>query len=67
MNAIQNVAASLAPLLVAGSAWAQNGTVMDDAIVGSGWIGGYGGYWMPTIALAVGVGLVVWVVKQQQK
>ena len=66
MNAIKGVGISLAPLLVAGSAWAQNGTMMGGGMWGPGGMGGYGGYWMPILVLAVVVGLVVWVVKRKK-
>ena len=32
---------------------------------GGGWMGGYGGLWMPILFLVVLVALVVWVVKQK--
>lgn len=40
---------------------------MNGGMWGSGWMGGYAGYWVPILGLAVAVGLVVWVVKQQKK
>ena len=67
MNALHSVGVGLASLLGAGSALAQNGPRMHDGMWGSGWMGGYGGYWVPLLVLAVVVGLVVWVVKQQKK
>jgi uncharacterized membrane protein len=67
MNALHRVGVGLASLLVTGSALAQNGRMMNGGTWGTGWMGGYGGYWMPILVLSVVVGLVVWVVKQQQK
>jgi hypothetical protein len=67
MNALQSVGVGLASLLATGSTLAQNGTMMNGGMWGSGWMGGYGGYWVPILVLAVSVGLVVWVVKQQKK
>ena len=67
MNALQSLGVGLASLLATGSTLAQNGTMMNGGTWGSGWMGGYGGYWVPILALAVVVGLVVWVVKQQKK
>lgn len=32
-----------------------------------GWMGGYGGYWVPILLVIVVVGLVLWVVKQKGK
>jgi hypothetical protein len=68
MNARQkSIGVGLASLLATGSTLAQNGTMMNDGMWGSGWMGGYGGYWVPILVLAAVVGLVVWVVKQQKK
>jgi hypothetical protein len=67
MNTLQSVGVGLASLLATGSTLAQNGTMMNGGMWGPGWMGGYGGYWVPILVLAVVVGLVVWVVKQQKK
>jgi len=70
MNALLSTGLGVTSLLAAGSALAQNGHMMDGGRWGYGWMGGhggYGGYWVPILVLAVVVGLVVWVVKQQQK
>jgi len=70
MNASHRVGLGLASLLATGSASAQNGTMMNGGMWDSGWMGGnggYGGYWLAILAMAVVVGLVVWVVKQQKK
>ena len=67
MNAPQSVGIGLALLLVTRSSLAQNGTMMNGGRSGSGWMGGYGGYWLPILVLVIVVGLVVWVVKQQKK
>jgi hypothetical protein len=67
MSARQGVGVGLASLLATGSTLAQDGTMMNDSMRDSGWMDGYGGYWMPILVLAVVVGLVVWVVKQQKK
>ena len=67
MKALQSVGIGLASLLATGSTLAQDGTMMNDGMGGSGWIGGHGGYWVPILVLAVVVGLVVWVVKRQKK
>ncbi len=67
MTARQRVGVGLASLLATGSILAQDGTIMNDGMRDSGWMDGYGGYWMPILVLAVVVGLVVWVVKQQKK
>lgn len=67
MNALLRIGVGLASLLATGSTLAQNETMMNDGMWGTGWMGGYGGYWVPILVLAVVVGLVVWVVKQQKK
>ena len=50
------------PLFVTGAALAQNGSMMG----GGGWMGGYGGYWLPVLLVVV-VGVVGWVVMQRRK
>ncbi len=67
MNALKSFGIGLALLLVTGTSLAQNGTMMNGGMRGSGWMGGYGGFWLPILVLAVVVGLVVWVVKQKKK
>jgi len=66
MNTLRSVGAGLAPLLATGSTLAQNGTMMNGGMWSPGWMGN-GGYWLPILVLAVVVGLVVWVIKQQKK
>ena len=55
----------IVPLLLSGSAFAQNGAMMSGSM-GGGWMGGYGGYVLPVL-LAVVVGLVAWIVMQRRK
>ena len=57
------------PLLSAGVALAQNGTMMNGGgwMSGYGGMGGYGGIWLPILVVIVAVGLVAWVVKQKGK
>lgn len=66
MNALYKVGAGSALSFATGSTFAQSGTMMNGGMWGPGWMGGYGGYWMPLLVLAVVVGLVVWVVKQRK-
>ena len=54
------------PLFKTGAALAQNGFMMNGSMAGGGWMGGYGGYWLP-ILLVVVVGLVAWVIMQRRK
>ena len=53
--------------LATGVSFAQNANMMNGGGWGVGWMGGYGGIWMPILMLVVVVALVVWVVKQQKK
>jgi hypothetical protein len=52
--------------LVTGAALAQNAPMMNGGMGGGGWMGGYGGYWVPLLLVVV-VGLVAWVVFQRRK
>lgn len=67
MKTLYSASGGLASLVAGNNAWAQNGSMMNGGTWGNGWMGGYGGYWMPVLVLAVVVGLVVWVVKQKKK
>ncbi len=67
MKTLHSASCGLVALLAGTNALAQNGTMMNGGMWENGWMGGYGGYWVPILVLAVVVGLVVWVVKQQQK
>ena len=60
------VAVGTAALFVTGAALAQNGPMMNGGMGGGGWMGGYGGFWLPVLLVVV-VGLVVWVVMQRRK
>lgn len=53
-------------LFVTGAALAQNGPMMNDGMGMGGWMGGYGGFWLPGLLVVV-VGLVVWVVIKRRK
>ena len=54
------------PLFVTSAALAQSGSMMNGSMGGGGWMGGYGGYWLPVLLVVV-VGLVAWVVLQRRK
>ncbi len=61
------LAAGAVPLLATVAVWAQTGNMMNGGMMsGSGWMGGYGGLWVP-ILLVVVVGLVAWIVMQKRK
>ena len=54
-------------MLTTGVSLAQSGNMMNGGTWGFGWMGGYGGVWMPILLVIVVVGLVVWVVNQKGK
>jgi len=54
-------------MLSTGVSLAQSGNMMDGNMGGFGWMGGYGGVWIPILVVIVVAGLVVWVVKQKGK
>lgn len=67
MKSLTALALGLSSTLGSGVASAQNGNMMNGSgMWGGGWMGGYGGYWMP-ILLVVVVGVVVWAVLQKRK
>lgn len=62
MKSLTSMAVGLASMLASGVSSAQSGYMMD----GGGWMGGYGGFWVPVL-LVVLVGVVVWAVLQKRK
>ncbi|HEY8710946.1 MAG TPA: hypothetical protein VIM34_23460 [Burkholderiaceae bacterium] len=66
MKTLLAMAVGAVPLLATGVSMAQNGTMMNGGNWGVGWMGGYGGIWMP-ILLVVVVGLVAWIVMRKNK
>lgn len=54
-------------LLTTGTSLAQNGNMMNGGIWSAGWMGGYGGIWMPILLVIVVIGLVAWIVAQKGK
>ena len=62
------MAVAAVPLLAPRVSLAQAGNMMGGGGMGSfGWMGGYGGIWVPILLVVVVVGLVAWVVKQKGK
>ena len=55
------------PLLASGVARAQTGTMMGGGNSGFGWMGGYGGFWMPALLIVVVIALVVLVIQRKGK
>jgi len=66
MKTLQALASTAVPLLLSGAASAQSSSMMNGSMGNTGWMGGYGGYWMPVLLVVV-VGLVAWIVMQKRK
>ncbi|HSD42055.1 MAG TPA: hypothetical protein VLD36_09330 [Burkholderiales bacterium] len=54
-------------LFATGVSLAQSGRMMDGGSWGVGWMGGFGGVWVPIVLVIVAVGLVLWVVQRKGK
>lgn len=64
MKTLLAVAVGSVPLLTTGVTSAQSGHMMIGNMWNGGWMGGYGGGWVPILLVAVVGGRVVWVVKR---
>jgi len=67
MKTLFVMAVGTVSLLATSVSWAQNGNMMNGGSWGSGWMGGYGGIWMPILLIIVVAGLVAWIVKRGGK
>ena len=67
MKTLLATAVGVVSMLSTGVSLAQGGNMMDGGTWGAGWMGGYGGVWMPILLVIVVVGLVAWVIKQKGK
>jgi len=67
MKTLFVMAVGTVSLLATSVSWAQNGNMMNGGTWGSGWMGGYGGIWMPILLIIVVAGLVAWIVKRGGK
>jgi uncharacterized membrane protein len=67
MKTLHWMAVGTVPLVAPGVSFAQTGNMMGGGMGGFGWMGGYGGIWVPILLVIVVAGLVVWVVKQKGK
>ena len=67
MKTLLTVAIGTASLLASGVSLAQSANMMDGGMGSVGWMGGYGGIWVPVLVVIVVAGFVVWVVKQKGK
>jgi uncharacterized membrane protein len=67
MKTLLAMAVGTAPLVATGVALAQNGNMMNGGTWGVGWMGGYGGIWVPILLVIVVAGLVAWIFKRGGK
>ena len=67
MKTLLAMAVAMVSLLATGVALAQSTNMMNGGNWGTGWMGGYGGMWMPVLLVIVIVGLVVLVVQRKDK
>lgn len=67
MKTLLVMAVGTVSLLATSVSFAQNGNMMNGGTWGSGWMGGYGGIWMPILLVIVVAGLVAWIVKRGGK
>ena len=64
MNALRTLVFGAVPLLTGGAALAQSGNMMGGSW-GDGWMGGYGGMWMPILLVVAIVAIVVLVMRRK--
>ena len=69
MKTLLAIAIGTVPLLATGVSYAQDGNMTNSGMGGAGWMGGYGGLWMPilVVVVIVVVGLAAWVVTRKGK
>ena len=54
-------------LSVSTVALAQNGNMMNNGMWNAGWMGGYGGMWVPILLVTVVVAVVAWMLGRKGK
>ncbi|MDO8321252.1 MAG: hypothetical protein A2461_01890 [Burkholderiales bacterium RIFOXYC2_FULL_59_8] len=67
MKNLSLLTVGVTPLLTSGVALAQTGNMMGGGHSGFGWMGGYGGFWMPILLIVVVIALVVLVIQRKDK
>jgi len=67
MKTLLALAVGAVALLTTGVTLAQSGNMMNGGSWGTGWMGGYGGAWMPILLVIVVVALVVLILKGRGK
>ena len=60
MKNLLSMVVGTVPLLSPGVSFAQSGNMMGGGMGGFGWMGGYGGMWVPILLVIVVVGVVAW-------
>ena len=66
MNNLFAPAVGVAAAWASGVASAQSGSMMNGDQGGGGWMGGYGGMWVPVLLVVI-VGLVAWIAMSKRK
>jgi len=67
MKTLLAVVVGTLALFVTGVSLAQGGHMIDGGSWGVGWMGGFGGIWVPIVLVIVAVGLLLWVVQRKGK
>lgn len=67
MKTLLALAVGMVPLLATGIALAQNGNMMNGGGWGMGWMGGYGGIWVPILLVVVVAGVVALIMQRKGK
>lgn len=67
MKSLIPILAGLVTVVTSAEATAQTGQMMNGGgMMGSGWMGGYGGYWGPILLVAL-IGVVIWAILNRRK
>jgi len=67
MKTFFTVTVAMVALLTTGVSMAQNSNMMTGGSWSTGWMGGYGGIWMPIVLVIAVAGLVAWILKRDGK
>lgn len=67
MNTLLALAVGSVPLFASGIALAQSGNMMDGGGWGMGWMGGYGGIWVPILLVVVVAGVLALIMQRKGK
>lgn len=65
MKTLSAMFIAVPPLLASGGALAQGGHMMNGGFWDGGWMGGYGGIWIPLLLLVAVVAIVVLVMNRK--